>query len=453
MLKHALKPRANSTPESAIEDLAGALKKDARPWHAEVPEIQNFLNEPNPETLRALLERPVTNGYQMMATYWMAAKVSTEIAGPWMAAADENYSELIKPSRSSDATALSATGIAHVATATALGSKILDRLRIELLRPGSETTLGMNDSEVRALYVDLELLDGDLHAASGSSKSYSAASYGQTLPANRDDILAALKKGQKLLFDKFPQTAQQLQDLYEQVLSSETLEIGSKSGESALSSEGAQSPSSNRYGTGLLHQPKPDGTEAWLAQAHIPSRSGVNVNLPTTFEQSTLERNQNTVNGVSGTTNMLTFMLLYMKDNGAFVTSDHEPVDLGDALMGNLTFLVMDGGHSIPEAMATSTSILANTAYIAPIDTTDGLTRAEQNAREKIRGLALEKIRQERQQVLNTYVTDYSALHEQLASPSSRDRVRQAVAEAFEKTRMTFDALHAERSSVMPAAI
>jgi hypothetical protein len=171
----------------------------------------------------------------------------------------------------------------------------------------------------------------------------------------------------------------------------------------------------------------------------------VNVTLPTAFEQNTLARNQNTVNGVSGTTNMLTFMLLYMQDTGAFVSSNDESLDIGDALMGNLTFLVMDGGHSIPEAMGTSTSILANTQYIPSVDVTGGLTRAEINEREKVRELALEKIRLERQQVLHAHVTDYAQLHEHVTSPSTRDLVKSAVADAVEKTRSTFDTVHEAR--------
>jgi hypothetical protein len=440
LLRQALTPRANQTPESDIQSLAEALKKDARPWHAEVPEIQDFLNEPTEKTLRALLERPVTNGYQMMTTYWMAAKVSVEMAGPWMPAADENYSELIKPSRSSEATPLSATGITHVAKGAAAGSKILERIRTELLRPGFENTVGMSASEVRALYSTLELLDDDLHVASGSARSY-----GQTLPPSRDMILDVLSRGQKLLADKFPHTAQQLQDVHDDVLSGGTLEVGSEGAGTALLGHGAQGPSSDRYGTGLLYQPKPEVPHHWRSETHIPSRTGVNVTLPTSFEQNTLARNQNTVNGVSGTTNMLTFMLLYMQDTGAFVSSNDESLDIGDALMGNLTFLVMDGGHSIPEAMGTSTSILANTQYIPSVDVTGGLTRAEINEREKVRELALEKIRLERQQVLHAHVTDYAQLHEHVTSPSTQDLVKRAVADAFEKTRSTFDTVHEAR--------
>jgi len=440
LLRQALTPRENRTPDSDIHSLAEALKKDARPWHAEVPEIQSFLNEPNEETLRALLERPVTNGYQMMTTYWMAAKVSVEMAGPWMPAADENYSELIKPSRSSEATPLSATGITHVAKGAAAGSKILERIRTELLRPGFENTVGMSASEVRALYSTLEMLDDDLHVASGSARSY-----GQTLPPSRDKILDVLSQGQKLLADKFPQTAQQLQDVHDDVLLGGTLEVGSEGAGTALLSHGAQGPASDRYGTGLLYQPKPEVPHHWRSETHIPSRTGVNVTLPTAFEQNTLARNQNTVNGVSGTTNMLTFMLLYMQDTGAFVSSNDESLDIGDALMGNLTFLVMDGGHSIPEAMGTSTSILANTQYIPSVDVTGGLTRAEINEREKVRELALEKIRLERQQVLHAHVTDYAQLHEHVTSPSTQDLVKRAVADAFEKTRSTFDTVHEAR--------
>jgi hypothetical protein len=438
MLSHLLTPQKHFTVEDNIKTLAESLKKDARPWHAEVPVIQDFLGNPNADTLRTLLEQPINNGYQMIATYWMAAKLSANVTGPWMNAANDNYTTLIKPSRSSDSTPLSDSGVEHTAQAYAVGTKIFESVTKELDRPGVKESMGVD--AWRALRNGVQTHDLALSKSSGTFTQD-----GQILPVDRDVILSSLNDGHKLLADKFPQAAEKLKALYDQTLTNPELEIGTKSANQSNIDAGAKNSTSNQYGTGLAHQPKPVVPDNWKAEVNIPSKSGLNVNLPTAFEQTVLDRNQNTVNGVSGSTNMLTFLLLHMQKLGALTTPGGEPVDMKEALAGNLAFLVMDGGHSIPEAMATSTSILVNPKYYEPEEFAHVSTAVKADAPKQARAAAQDLIRIERQRVLDHYITDYSALGAQLGGAETASLISQAVTAAFEDTRKSFDALHQAR--------
>lgn len=439
LLNHMLTPQKNYTIEQNIEGLAKALKKDVRPWHAEVPQVQDFLSQPNADTLRNLLTQPTSNGYQMMMTYWMAAKVSSDVSGPWMQAASENYNNLIKPARSSEFTPLSEYGVENAAHGAIIGNKLLDNMEKVLERPSAAQTLGMSKDELQALRDSVRNLVIEMSKASGTYVLND-----QLLPANRDALLSTLQQAADLAADKFPEEAQGFLQLHEQVSASETLETGSKGGARVMA--GASNTMTNQYGTGLVHQPKNEVPDNWKMGVNIPAKTGVNVNVPTPFEKGTLERNQNTVNGVSGTTNMLTFMLLHMKENGVLNFPNGEPMDMGDALAGNLTFLLMDGGHSIPEAMATSTSILANPKYFSGEEFMHLSTPENRNGANNARKAAQEEIRLERQQVLDNYITNYAELGQQLGSPDTGAIVAQAVSAAFEQTRNSFDRLHLERT-------
>jgi len=442
LLSHMLTPQKHYTVDDNIKTLAASLKKDARPWHAEVPMIQDFLNNPSVDTLRTLLEQPIDNGYQMMATYWIAAKVSSGVTGPWMNAANDNYTKLVRPSRTSDATPLSAAGVEHTAHAYAVSEKIIDGVVQELDRPGAKEAFGLDVKEWRELRDAARNIDVAMLRVSGSYRDN-----GQVVPADREAILRLLSDGQNLLAVKFPVAAKQFQELRDEVLASATLEIGTRSAGQLNTNAGAQETTSNQYGTGLAHQPKPAVPESWKPEVNIPSKAGLNVNLPSAFEQSVLDRGQNTVNGVSGTTNMLTFMLLHMQTVGALASTDGQPLDLNEALAGNLTFLLMDGGHSIPEAMATSASILAHPRYYSGEEFAHLVTKERPDAPKQARAAAQELVRIERQRVLDNHVTNYARLGEQLGGAETASLVSQAVTQAFEDTRRSFDELHQARTA------
>ncbi len=442
LLSHMLTPQKHYTVESNINTLAEHLQKDARPWNAEVPAIQDFLNQPNVDTLRALLEQPIDNGYQMMTAYWVAAKVSAEVTGPWMNAANDNYKNLVRPSRSSDSTPLSAAGVEHTARAYAVGEKVLEGVIKELDRPGAKETLGVDQAAWRVLRNGAQDLNIGLFKSSGTYLSN-----GQLLPADREAILGFLDDGQQLLADKFPQAAAELKKLYDETAASETLAVGAKNAGRSNTNAGAQETTSTRYGTGLAHQPKPAVPESWKAGVHIPSKAGLNIDLPSDFERSVLERGQNTVNGISGTTNMLTFMLLHMQQVGAFQSADGQPLDMNEAFAGNLTFLLMDGGHSIPEAMATSASILANPKYYEGEEFAHVSTAERADAPKHARAAAQELVRVERQRVLDSHVTSYSTLGQQFGRGETASRIAQAVGAAFDDTRQSFDELHQARTA------
>lgn len=439
MLNHMMTPQKHYTVEQNIEILAKALKKDSRPWHAEVPQLQNFLNQPSSATLKKLLEPAPSNGYEMMMTYWMAAKLSSEVTGPWMQAANENYNNLIKPSRSSEFTALSANGVERSAYGAVVGGKVLDKISTDLDRPSSAKTLGLSKDEINDLRDSVNQWSNELAKASGSF-----VQAGQLLPADREAILSSLMKASVTFAKSFPEEAQTLSELHDRVLASESIEVGTKSNIHAM--DGATNVMSNQYGTALVHQPKNEVPEHWKAAVNLPAKTGLNVNAPTAFEKSTLERNQNTVNGVSGTTNMLTFMLLHMKENKVLNFPSGEPIDMGDALAGNLAFLLMDGGHTIPEAMATSEAILVNPKYFSGEEFIHLSTPENKNGANNARKAANEEIRLQRQNVLDQHVTNYSELGQKLGSAQTSDAVNQAVAAAFEQTRQSFDRLHQQRT-------
>jgi hypothetical protein len=106
----------------------------------------------------------------------------------------------------------------------------------------------------------------------------------------------------------------------------------------------------------------------------------------------------------------------------------------------------MDGGHSIPEAMATSASILANPKYYEGEEFAHVSTAERADAPKQARAAAQEQIRRERQHVLDNHVTNYATLGEQLGGPETASRVAQAVAQAFEDTRRSFDEIHRART-------
>ena len=300
-----------------IAYLAECLREDARPWHAEVPELQAFLAQPNAETLVSLMSHPVPNGYHMVLTYWIAAKISANLPyAPWMEGANKYYGDAILKNRSTLNTPLAAGNVG------------------EAVR---------NAPEVQTRH----------------------------------------------------------------------------------------------YGTALVHQPKPDVPNNWRPQTNFPARVGVNIHAPSAFEQHVAESNQSTVHGVSGTTNMLTYLLLRM-NAGA---DEGTRVSVGDALAGNMAFLVMDGGHSIPEAMATSTSILAEPTGL------DG--RGGPESASLAGGDTAEAILNMRQHVLNTTTANYAGLARQrgLGAGETSERLAQAVQSAFSVTRTGFRTLHAARTA------
>jgi hypothetical protein len=444
LLQHMNTDQKHYTSAQNIDILAKALAKDPRPWHAEVPRLHDFLAQPNAQTLAGLMAPPVQDGYHMLLTYWMAAKVSSDVTGPWMEAANDNYNRTVKPSRSSQETVTSAKGATHAAQASLDATRMLDRVDGDLLKAIGATNDGDIKAELRTLRNDLPRLSNAISRAGGVLPQDDGAKR-----TERTALAQAIGEAADWLHAKLPETAQALRDLLPPLTTAPeglseddiVLEVGTLGGVGSVAGWQAEDVKSAHYGTGLLHQPRPDVPDNWKAEVNVPSRTGVNIAAPKAFERNALESNQNTVNGVSGTTNMLTFLLNHMERAGALSTPDGQNLNKGDALAGNLAFLVIDGGHSIPEAMATAASIAADPREAPVADfmhlPTDQIKAA--------RGALKDEIQANRQAALDSHVTSYAQLGKDLGGGDTGARLAQAVQAAFEATRNRFDALHAER--------
>jgi hypothetical protein len=446
LLQHMLTDQKHYTSDHNIQSLAEALKKDPRPWHAEVPQLQAYLQQPSAQTLSALLSPPTQNGYEMVMSYWVAAKVSSDVIGPWMNAANHNYSHAIKPSRSSEDTVTSSKGTMHVARAGLEAERILQGLEAETFKAAGLLPEGdPTKAELRALRNDLVNRTVDVERAMGYVKHSDG-----TLHADRQELVDSISAAADRVASSRPDLAQALRDLLPALTSAPeggsvddiVLEVAHKASSSKDDEVGGEPVKTAHYGTALLHQPKPEVPDDWQAQINVPSRTGVNVQAPKAFERNALENNQNTVNGLSGTTNMLAFLLNHMERAGALKTADGQSLNHGDAFAGNLAFLVMDGGHSIPEAMATAASIAADPREVPPED----FKHLPQEQFKAARSAVQAEVQANRQAVLDTHVTSYLSLGDVLGGGATGTRLADAVQAAFDVTRARFDEFHAARA-------
>lgn len=167
------------------------------------------------------------------------------------------------------------------------------------------------------------------------------------------------------------------------------------------------------YGTHLPYQPAPRTPEGWKEGRSVQSAVRVNVHNPTSFERNALINNQYTVNGVSGSTNISTFLFYYMKQLDPNFS-------ISDAFAGTMMFLTFDGGHSITESTGTFSSIAGNGHLIS----TD----------------------QERKERLNKHVTRYNTLaSDMFSSKETQEAVAAAVNHGFERTLEKFSDIHTSR--------
>ena len=436
----ALQTAIDAKVQERVRDLARDLAKDARPWHAEVPEVAAFIADPTPDTLDALLGE-TSNGWQMIKTYWVAAKYSAGLRGSWMAGANENYQHFVKANRSSQATPLSAAGVNQVPAVAVRAESalrnLISSLQAEMMAKGlsDETALGTRVSMLRSALSDIRDHSG-INSREAATK------------ANRDLLLTDFKRALVMVRDVggeaedvLNQAINEIEQLPEGADSNDVaLEVVTEAGPagtSVIQDPDAKDLQRNVWGTSLPHQPRPAVPENWAPASSVSARTGFNPAAMTTFESNALSRNQNTVNGISGTTNMLTFLLLHMEREGLLGTG-RNAMPHGDALAGNLAFIVMDGGHSIPEAAATYASIMADTRVVH-----DGVVSGAERLRvEAERAPILAR----RQAALDSHVTDYSRMHENFGSFDTQMRLDEAVRAGFETARRHFDQLAAERS-------
>jgi hypothetical protein len=179
----------------------------------------------------------------------------------------------------------------------------------------------------------------------------------------------------------------------------------------------------------LSHQPETTQHNDWQAGRFIAAGlSPADAKQIKSFDQGVLQREQNAVVGPSGNTNIMTF--LYQQ-----IAKEKPDFSISDGLLGTMTYLTFDGGHSLADTLATYSAIRAN-----PSDTKDPETNTELPGRE-------EAVMQ-RRQALNDHVLDYATLAQTFGSSASGQVVSQAIEQAFDQTRLSFDQFHEQRLAV-----
>jgi hypothetical protein len=179
------------------------------------------------------------------------------------------------------------------------------------------------------------------------------------------------------------------------------------------------------YGTVLAHQPQLEGGANWGKGLSVQGKTTLDMANVKAFDANALSHEMNSVNGPSGSTNIMSFMYLQMqKENPQF--------NLQDAFAGTMMFLTFDGGHSLPESVGTFRAITADTRPTQ----VGGKPVAEHD-----------QIMSQRRQVLDNNVLAYGQLNQLFGSGETANGVSSAVDRAWDRTRQTFDAVHAERSA------
>jgi RTX toxin RtxA len=179
------------------------------------------------------------------------------------------------------------------------------------------------------------------------------------------------------------------------------------------------------YGTVLAHQPQLSGGAHWGQGLSVQGKTTLDMAQIKAFDANALGHEMNSVNGPSGSTNIMSFLYLQMqKENPA--------LNLQDAFAGTMMFLTFDGGHSLPESVGTFRAITSDTR-----PTQAGGKPAPER----------DQIMAQRRQVLETNVLAYGQLDQLFGSPQTATGVAAAVERAWDRTRQSFDEVHAQRTA------
>ena len=163
------------------------------------------------------------------------------------------------------------------------------------------------------------------------------------------------------------------------------------------------------YGIRLHYQPEYEPTpqfrqgKSW-ADARTPDWE-----KRSAFEDMAVSTGHPIVNGASGSTNIMAFMLRHLaRTDPSF--------DANSALLGTMSFLVFDGGHSFNEAMSVADAIRTHPGSTDPDDNLDAI--------------------RERSDMMN----DYAMQYHDLARLGDSDAIEHALDTALTKTLDYFDA-------------
>ena len=403
-----LSPEALDERLSAI---AEAIAKDPRPWLAETPEIKQFVDAPTREHFEKMMNRSLgaeSTGYDVIKQSYLGAKISLIISPPWMTAANFNYNNVLKPSRSSTPSVLGDIVRRTPTLITELKKQLSSDARLLATKGDSDRKL----AHARDMLAKLEepIRAGDLVAALGEIIPTLPDCYSKTLS---NKILAELKQQPEdsgLELDTDPLAEGELSRLKKQGID-------------------AHRATTRTYGTRLPHHPENPAPPSWMPEKSVQASVNLNLQQPKAFEQKQLDNDQNLVVGLSGTTNIMSALYLHMQKHA--LTEGDTKFDITDALAGTLMFVVFDGGHSIPESLAAFRSMVASAAIRGNVQ----VAEADQSVLAK----------QASQKEVAQFTLDYNRLPEQFASKDTEDAIRSAIHLAFDQTCDLFTKLHGQR--------
>ena len=163
------------------------------------------------------------------------------------------------------------------------------------------------------------------------------------------------------------------------------------------------------YGIRLHYQPEYEPTpqfgqgKSW-ADARTPD-----LEMLSAFEDTAVSTGHPIVNGASGSTNIMAFMLRHLAQTDP-------SFDANSALLGTMSFLVFDGGHSFNEAMTVADAIRTHPGSADPDDNLDAIMER------------------------SDMMSDYAMQYHDLARLGNSDAIEHALDTALSKTLDHFDA-------------
>lgn len=402
-----LKIYNDSDISNALKNLAKSLESDPRPWHAETPEIQQFIKDPSKLNFEKLMTNESRTGYEVIKQTFVGVKLSLVIDGPWMLYANYNYQQIIKKARS---------------TMPSLLGNFTKRTPV--ISTEFQSIINTNPNLMKQANLKLKPVKELLNLLNAKP------TYGNALV-----FFIAIKN---LIKDDFPD----LKSAAEEIITS--LENGNPDSYLELTSErltpeentnlflngiNANLEKTDGFGTSLPHHLPNKGGENWGSGANIQASVHVNVNEPTKFEENTLNSEQNTVNGASGSTNVMTFLYRYMLQNPP--ENDKEPpINIQDAFAGTMMFLTFDGGHSLPESFGTFNSILLNDPVLS------GTSLTAEYEKEYIK---------RREKTLQNFNLEYQDIPKMFQSKDTAEATQNAIDTAFAETTKLFSEVHSQR--------
>jgi hypothetical protein len=402
----------------ALAKLADNLGHDPRPWHAETPDVGRFLAQPSMANLAAMLKPDTPNGFDVVKMSWVGVKASISMPdshpAPWMAQANDNYSNVVTPARS------------QKDSLTGFGTKLQSLPAVYINREIDQlmTQRGLATAPVARKLVEEQHLEVRKAFDKVAFSAHTPAELQQALTNIRDHSEWMDPEVQALL----DRHIQHLASMPDQHTPFDTVQSSlDAQDQKQLAASGArfQAQQTTGYGTALAHQPALKGGDHWGAGLSVQGKTTLDMAHVKAFDANALAHEMNSVNGPSGSTNIMTFLYLQMqKENPAF--------NLQDAFAGTMMFLTFDGGHSLPESVGTYRAITSDTRSTLEL----GLPKSKRN-----------EIMDQRRQVLETSVLAYGELSQLFGHAETAQGVSDAVDRAWARTEQTFEQLHAERLS------